>query len=350
MAQANYRCIFAFQAGCPASRDMCLARSGALDNIIALAIPLFILILLGFVAGKVMPNDARGLVWLNILVIYLAIPALIYRLIAAAPFQELTNWSFIVATTLATYVVFMVMFMIAILLGRAGVGTASMQAAAASYGNVGYMGVPLAVAFFGDKGAIPATLIVCFDSMLLFTIVPLMHGLQRRGGGVQGLLVGLRSVATNPLIIALVLGALSARFQVSLPSAVDETIGYLADAAAPAALFGIGVTVARQPLGHVNWEVPVITLCKLILHPLLVLMVLLLLGGFDPVWIQVAVLLAALPTAANVYVMATREDSYVDGSSNSILVTTLFSLATVTGVLIMIAEDWLPTVIDTAAL
>jgi len=136
-----------------------------LNNTVTLAIPLFVFIFIGFLAGIVgrrwVPTERRELVWLNVFVIYFAIPALIFRLIAAAPVEQLANWGFIAGTTISTYIVFVLMFVIATTIGRARIAPASLQAASASYGNVGYMGVPLAVAIFGDAGAIPATLIVC---------------------------------------------------------------------------------------------------------------------------------------------------------------------------------------------
>ncbi|MFV2092552.1 MAG: AEC family transporter [Hyphomicrobiales bacterium] len=309
-----------------------------MTNIISLAIPLFALIFLGLLAGKIVPEDRRGLVWINIFVVYLAIPSLIFKLISKAPLEELVNWRYVAGTTLSTYLIFMLMLITAVLIGRASLRVASMQASAAAYGNVGYMGVPLAVAVFGDMAAAPATLILSFDTALFFMLVPLLQAADRPSASLgDALREGAKSIAFNPLILALVAGALAAATSLRLPAPVDATIGYLAAGAAPAALFAIGVTIARQPPGSVNWEIPVISLCKLVVHPMLVLGVMMVMGGFEPMWVEVAVLLAALPTAANVYVLATKFDVYTEGASSSILITTLAAVGTLSVLLLLIS-------------
>lgn len=297
------------------------------------------------VGGRTQALERRELVWLNIFIVYFAVPALIFRLVARAPVQELGNWTFIVATTVATYLVFMLMFVVAVVVDRCGTRTATLQGVSASYGNIGYMGVPLAVVLFGEAGAVPATLIVCFDSALVFALVPLLVSMSGSRESVGAALVRAgRDIAANPLIVALVLGAVSAgvgiEFSGPVGRAVDSTLGHLGAAAAPVALFGIGITMARQYGLHAQMhsEVLVISVLKLVVHPLVVLMLLALFGGFDPVWVSVAVLLAALPTAANVYVMASHYDIYVEGASNALLVTTTLALFTLPVVLWLMAE------------
>jgi len=311
------------------------------DNIIGLALPLLILIALGFAAGRLVGAGRGGLAWLNILVVYFALPALIFRMVAAAPFDRLANGAFVLGTTLSSYIVFMLMFVVATVVGQYPVRIAAIQSCGAAYGNIGYIGLPLALALFGEEGALPAALIICFDSLLNLTLVPLLQVFANaRDGGGAGR--GAWPVLANPLILALVLGGLAAYYQVELPTVARQTVDYLADAATPAALFAIGVTIGGQRLEQVGWEVPVIAICKLIAHPVIVLLVLLAIGGFDPVWITVAVLLASLPTAASVFVLANQFEAYVEGISSVILVSTLLSVATVSALLVLIDQDALP--------
>ena len=78
------------------------------------------------------------------------------------------------------------------------------------------------------------------------------------------------------------------------------------------------------------------------LHPMLVFTVLSLIGGFERVWILTATLMAGLPPALNVFVMARQYDTYVERASSGVLVGTLVSILTVTGLLWLIAENKLP--------
>jgi predicted permease len=65
-------------------------------------------------------------------------------------------------------------------------------------------------------------------------------------------------------------------------------------------------------------------------------------GGFDRVWIETAVLLAALPPAATIYLIAAQYQTYVLRSSSAVLLGTVASVPTVTIVLYVVTNDLLP--------
>jgi len=299
---------------------------------------------MGFIAGKYMSKDRRGIEWFNIFVVYFALPPLVFQTVASAPIEQLTNWPFILATTFSSYSIFILVFAVAVVILKKQVGEAAVQGAAASYGNIGYMGLPLTVAALGPSAAVPAALIFCFDSTLQYTLVPLLNSLGKSTKTSLAVTLAriFRQVFLHPFIIATILGAIVSVFAINLPQPVDTLLDFLAQAAAPAALFILGVTVAYQPLAGIGREFPFIVIAKTILHPLLVVVVLSLMGGFDPLWVGVAVLMASLPTAATVFVMAVQYDTYVEGASSAILITTAISFITVTLVLIMIDRGKLP--------
>ena len=117
--------------------------------ILNLVLPLFGLVLLGFIAGRIARLPIEGLAWLNFFVVNIMLPALIYRLVSQTPIEEFTNVSFIIATTTGTFLIFWLTFAIAILFKRGNIGEATIQGFAGAYGNIGYMGPPLALAVFG---------------------------------------------------------------------------------------------------------------------------------------------------------------------------------------------------------
>ena len=104
----------------------------------------------------------------------------------------------------------------------------------------------------------------------------------------------------------------------------------------------MGVTLALRPLKRVPKELGFIAALKLVVHPVLCYVILSAIGDFQPVWIYAAVLLAALPTATNVFVIAQQYGVWVERASASILVTTLLSVGTVTGLLYLITSGILP--------
>ena len=81
---------------------------------------------------------------------------------------------------------------------------------------------------------------------------------------------------------------------------------------------------------------------KTVAHPVIVLAYLSLLGPFDPVWISTAVLMAALPPALNVFIMARQYDAWVLQASGSVLLGTVVSVVTLTTVMWLVKTGALP--------
>ena len=312
-------------------------------DVLNLALPYFGLIFLGYACGRVKRLPDTGLAWMNFFIVYIALPCLFYRIVARTPLEELTNIFFVLGTMLSTVIAFALAFAIA-MFGRRTMPQATIAGLAGGYGNIGYMGPGLALATLGTAAAAPVALIFCFDSILLFSLVPLLMaigGSDRRGFWSSALHVG-RSIVLHPFIIATVLGVLSAAAHFQPPVALDRLMQFLQDAAAPCALFVLGVTVGLRPFPKLHWDVPAIVPIKLVLHPLIVFFVLGWLGPFSASWTYAAVLMAALPPALNVFILARQYDVWVEEASGSVLIGTLVSVFTLTTVMWMIKAGVLP--------
>jgi len=251
---------------------------------------------------------------------------------------------FVIGTTLSTYLAFVISLAIGLWASRGDLRPATIQAVLGSYSNIGYMGPGLTLAALGSKAAVPTALIFVFDNALLFTLVPFLMAMGSSGrlNVWETTKLVIWRVVSHPFNIATFVAVLAAYFQIKVPTPVDTMITYLKNAAAPVALFTLGVTVALRPLTSVPFEVPAHLLVKLVVHPLIVLVLLSLIGGFEREWVFAAVLMAALPPALNVFVLARQYDVYVERASTGILVGTLVSTLTVTGLLYLIATDTLP--------
>jgi len=306
-----------------------------LANLFNLVAPFFGLILLGFAVGRYKRLPEEGLAWLQYFLIFIALPCLFYRLIADKPLSELSNWGFVVATTLSTYCAFALSFAIGLKFTRGDMPQSVMQGVAGSYSNIGYMGPPLILAALGPSASAPVVLIFVFDNILLFSLIPFLMAVA--GVEKKSLLATAADVAwkvvTHPFNIATVLGVAAAYAQFQLPTAIDKMTLWLSQAAAPCALFLLGVTVALRPLKAMPGEVPLLVIIKLVLHPLLVWVLLSALGNFPDNWIFAAVIMAALPPALNIFVISTQYKVGVERASACILVGTLVSMVTLTGFL-----------------
>jgi predicted permease len=274
---------------------------------------------------------------------------MLYRFGATTPIAELLDPY--VALTYLLCALIMVAFVVAVTMhGRIGWNDAAFGALVGAFPNTGFMGVPLLVALLGAKAAGPAIVTILVDMVVTSSLCIALSRLGRtdgaQSGGVsagQAAKNALKGVATNPMPWSILMGALVSALQIALPKPVATTVGMLADAASPVALFTIGAvlarsqTMAREDKSHqVHWQeyVPV-ALIKLFLHPLLVLLVGVAAVGLgvqiDKFALMVLVLLAALPSASNVSLLAERFGADNGRIARIILVSTAAAFFTFSG-------------------
>jgi len=301
-------------------------------QVFSLVIPLFGLIFLGYLSGRIKRFPLEGLTWLNFFIVYVALPALFFRLLSRTPVHEFANTRFLFNTTLGTFLIFVLCFCLAKIISKADTSSATIQGFAGAYGNIGYMGPPLAIAAFGPQAGVPVALVFCLDNAMHFTLAPtLMAVAENKPQNKVRIACDIgNKIFSHPFILATIAGMLAAVFSLKVPSAIDQLLLSLSNAAAPCALFAMGVTAALRPLKRVPTELSYLIPVKLLIHPLLMYWLLSDLPDLQPVWLYSAVLLAALPTATNVFVLAQQYQVWEERASSAVVVSTLFSLITVT--------------------
>ena len=222
-------------------------------EVLSLTLPLFGLILLGFVGAKLNRQPIEALGWLNTFIIYFALPAMLFTLVAKTPVDQFASWEFIATNIVITFSIMALTFALGVLESRGNLAEASIQSLAGGYGNIGYMGPALAILALGEKAAIPVAIIFCFENTMHFALAPAMMAVsgQKKQPAGQLVLEVIRRIVFHPFILATAAGILAATFQYTPPALAGRLIEYLAQAAAPCALFAIGVTLALRPLKRV---------------------------------------------------------------------------------------------------
>ena len=288
-------------------------------QVLTVTFPFFALVLCGFIAAHRGMLPMPAIPGLNAFVLFFALPCMLYRSGASTPIAQLLDPS--VALTYLLCALVMVGFVVAITLhGRIGWNDASFGALVGAFPNTGFMGVPLLVALLGPKAAGPAIVTILVDMVITTSLCIALSRLDGHDAASAGRAVknALKGMATNPMPWSILLGAVVSALQMEFPKPVQQTVGLLADAASPVALFTIGAVLARSQImarageaQAVHWvEVVPVAAIKLFLHPLLVLLV----GAgaiqvgvpLDRFALTVLVLLAALPSASNVSLLAER--------------------------------------------
>ena len=315
-------------------------------DILFVTFPFFALVLAGFVAAHRgwLPLPAIG--GMNVFVLFFALPALLYRFGSTTPIADLLDAS--VAGVYLLCALVMVAFCIALTLNeRIRWNDASLGALVAAFPNTGFMGVPLIAALLGPSAAGPVIVLIVVDMVVTSSLCIALSQLgssdgQSQSGG-RAMLVAarkaLRGVVGNPMPWAILLGALASAVQFTLPGPVEKTVWLLADAASPVALFTIGAVLARSQI-QANHPMPLadyvpVALMKLLLHPVLVGLVGMAaiqlgvpLSSFS---LTVMVLVAALPSASNVSLLAERLGADNGRIARIILVTTVLAFFTFSG-------------------
>lgn len=305
--------------------------------VVNVTLPVFAVMLAGFVAGRTRLLGPASSEALNGFVYYVALPPLLFLSMARAPLAESLRLDFLLAYGGGSLIVFLLSAAVGRLVYRANLTGLALGGMAAVFANTGYLGIPLFIAAFGVERTGPAILATIFGATVVMAAVVSLIELDRAAGkGAGGAAAAVaRALAANPLVMSALLGILAAGIGVPLPRPVVVLCELLGAAAGPCALFAIGLFLASRPLALGTPEVAWLTVLKLLLHPVATWWLAFGVLDMEPFWAGAAVLLAALPTAALVFVLAQKYGAYVERSSAAILVTTVLSVLTISAILVV---------------
>ena len=313
-------------------------------EVLRVTFPFFALVLCGYLAARKGLLPLEAIPGLNGFVLFFALPCMLFRFGASTPIAQLLDAGVFFTYSLCALV--MVAFSIAISLNdRIRWNDASLGALVAAFPNTGFMGVPLLVALLGPAAAGPTIVTIIVDMIITSSLCVALSRMDAAGehGAAVAARKALAGVVRNPMPWAISLGGAFSFLNLELVGPVAKTVGLLADAASPVAFFTFAAVLARsqmlaheRPHGPLRWGdyVP-ISLIKLLLHPLLVL----LMGSasvqmgvpIDRFALMVMVLVAALPSASNVSLLAERLGADNGRIARIILVTTSTAFLTFSG-------------------
>jgi malonate transporter and related proteins len=189
----------------------------------------------------------------------------------------------------------------------------------------------LAVAFFGPEAAVPAALVFCFDCTVEFILTAVLTGVGNRKHAATAPMLRkiVVDICTHPFIIATLLGFVASGLNWAPTGGLKSILDMLMRAAGPVALFAMGVTVSLRRFSGVGRELPILVVIKTIVQPAMAFLLVTWLAAPDAVWLNVAVMMAALPTASNAFILARQYNAYVEGAGVAVIATTVVSVVTI---------------------
>ncbi len=315
---------------------MMRSLGGRVSTLVEVAFPVFAIVLTGFLAGRLGILGEQSAAALNRFVYYFALPPVLFVFTARAPIVDILNWPFIAAFMGGTALTLVVALVGGRVIFRHDTPRLAMHGLTAVFANTAYMGVPLFLTAFGPEGALPAivgTLVA--NTVLIGGAIAALETVRAKGPsllGICGEVAG--TLVRNPLLVAPFLGILASVLSVPIPTPIGNYLDLLAAAAGPAALFALGLSLVGRRLsaglGEVSWLVGL----KLVLQPVLTFILVKWVFDVAPIWAEAAIVLAALPAGALVFVLAQQYDVYVERASSAIIASTILSVVTVSGLLI----------------
>ncbi|HEY9010085.1 MAG TPA: AEC family transporter [Devosia sp.] len=299
--------------------------------ILNVVLPVFALMALGNLAVRFRLFPSEGVRGLVMFVNNFATPCLLFQALATADFSATFNWSVIGPFYVGAVSVFTLgaIFAVKLFGNRPGEGVAS--GFAAMFTNTVLIGIPIMTRAYGPE-ALPTTFsIIAFHASVLITMAMLVMELVRRDGAPlhKALGVALVRIVSNPLLWGIVLGALVNISGLTLIEPVEAFIAMMAAAVTPAALFGLGGALNDYKLSESWGQSLTMSVLKLVVQPLIAWVIMVPILHVDHEFARYGVLLAAMPSGINAFVFASYYNRGVNVASNTILISTVLSVFTV---------------------
>jgi len=274
-------------------------------QVAALILPVFAVIVTGWVAGYVgyVSRDlSDGLIHFAY---NIAMPALLVVTIAQEPARSLLAWRFLATFGGGSLICFALVFVIARALGGGRLAGPAMQGWAASMTNTGFVALPILQATYGPRAVLPAAIATVFVAVVMFPAAVVLQELDAGDSGGSGAAPAklIRHVILNPMVLSTLIGVAWSALGMPMPGPVAAYLRILADALTACALFAIGLGLSIAGLRANFGRAAVLTAVKLVVMPLIVFGLAVALR-LEPLYLIAAVICGAVPTAKTVYILA----------------------------------------------
>jgi len=298
--------------------------------IIDAAFPVFALILTGWVCAKKGLFGKASTDALNRFVIYLALPALLFRSMARVPLNELAQPGFAMGYALGVFLT---------CIGYVWISRKNklestdriIHSLSAGYANAGFMGIPLCLIVFGEEGLVPSVIGTLMTVSVLFGVcVILIEVLRAKDGSLLPAIIKVfKAILRNPLLIGPVLGVLFYRIWAShapLHRSIHRVAGCSRRALRTCCDWPL---FSSEPLLKATTRAVLqIVVLKLVFHPLITLVLCFWVFDMPRLWAYVAILTAALPVGTGPFMLAQMYQRDGAVSARTILLTTVCSVLT----------------------
>mgnify|MGYP003876490049 FL=1 len=295
------------------------------------------IILVGMFVGRrnILGENARPV--LSALTFFVASPALLFETLSKAKLHDVFAAPLLVTAVGAVTTAVLFFGIVRFALKRS-LPEALISSMSSSLANSANLGIPIAVFVLGDASYVAPLLIF---QLAFFTPLFLMALDATTSSHRTTPLSFVLMILRNPMIVGTGLGLLVAATGWTVPPLILEPIHLIGGAAIPAMLIAFGMSLnGSKPLQAAAGRRPDALLAsffKLVVHPLVAYLFAHFVLGMQEQALFAAVVTAALPTAQNVFVAASRYRTGVTVARDTVLITTVVAVPAMIGVALLLA-------------
>lgn len=294
-----------------------------------------VVVVTGYLTGRSGILGPTALDVLSRAAFFIFSPALLFIVLGDADIQVLFS-ALLPVSALAATAALVLYLVIAVVAKVRGVGRLTVGGLAASYVNSNNIGLPLAAYILGDPAL--AAPVLLFQLIVMSPIALTILDISNQGSlSARRILSG---PVRNPLIIGSILGVMVSWWEIELPDIVHEPLDLLGQAAVPTLLFALGLSLASQRLWEAKEyraEITLAALIKLCVMPLIAWLLGVFVFALDDHALFTVVILAALPSAQNVFNYSQRYAVATPLARDSVVLTTVVSLPIMMGLALFLA-------------
>ncbi len=300
-------------------------------------LPVFAIIALGGFLRRIRLIDDSFIRVADRLVYYVCLPVLLFWKIGQPSQGALIEWEAILAVIGAVFIVFAVSLIIVQVMRTRNRTVGSFCQSCYRFNT--YIGLAVIMSACGEESVRKFGVLIGFAIPFINVLaVGTLIRFSDRKDAEHGQAVSiLRSIVSNPLILACILGGLYFELGVPFPVFVDKSLGLVAMVALPLALLSIGGSQTFAGFrNHFKYSC-IAALCKLVLLPVIGYI---LLKGLhvSESWLNVSMIYFALPTSPANYILSSQLDSDIDLATSAIVLSTMLSVVSLSAVLILFAS------------
>jgi len=300
--------------------------------------PVFFILGVGWLSGhfsylKLETGDA-----LNAYALRFGVPVLLFLAMYRLEFAKAFDVRMLVSFYAGAFTCFILGIVLSRIFFKRRPGESVAVGFCAVFSNTVLLGVAISELAFGGAVMPPVFGIIAFHASLLYTVGMTTMEFARQGGRPLGqtLKAALRSVMANPLMIGILTGIAFNLAGPTLPGPLEQSLNMIGVTAIPVSLIGIGIALNRYKIGPQLAEALMVSSLALVLHPSIAFVLTYYVFDLPVLFVQAAVVLAAMPPGMNVYIFANMYDRAVDLSATVLIIANILSVFTISAWLLLL--------------